>query len=206
MGSRNKRSSRFTDGYLLFIIIAIAWPVMNPCEVYAEGPKPLTLKGARQFGVNIGYGYSFETNNDIRFFDVYPYFGYVLSDSIGKGWYRGNFQGIVEGNLSYVFKDQRSHSTGFNFLARYNFFGESEHWLPYLQVGFGVVVTNLRVDKFHTGLNFTTNAAAGLHYFFTTDKSFSFEWRFQHLSNSGLYDDNAGVNMNMYFLGYSNLF
>ena len=189
-----------------FMLIVITGLLAICTGADAKDLKPLSVKGTKQFGINFGYGYSFESNRDIRFVNVFPYFGYVFTDPVGEDWYRGTLEGIVEGAFSYVFKNQRAHSSGLTLMARYNFLTNSEKTSPYLQFGFGMIGTNLKMRNFSPDINFTTNAAAGIQYFFKPKSSLNFEWRFQHISNAGIDEDNAGLNMNMFFIGYSCLF
>lgn len=199
-----KSKYNVTNSYLLLTVIT---GLLVFCtRVDAGDLQHLSAKGTKQFGFNFGYGYSFETNRDIRFANIFPYFGYVMTDPVGKGWYRGTLEGIVEGAFSYVFKDQRAHSLGFTLMARYNFLMNSEKASPYFQFGFGMIGTNLTMRNFGSNFNFTTNAAAGMQYFLNPNSSLNFEWRFQHISNAGIDKDNAGLNMNMFFIGYSCLF
>lgn len=189
---------------VLFFTLTIM--LLASSSLYAQTDGPLTKKGTRQCGINIGYGYSFESNADIRFTSIYPYFGKVLTDPMGSGWLRGNVEGIIEGAFSYVFKNQKKYSAGVNLLARYNFLPDSDKWRPYVQAGFGAVVTNLHMNKFGTHFNFASNAAAGIQYFFNSENSVNFEWRYFHFSNAGLDDDNGGLNMSHLFIGYSHIF
>jgi len=166
----------------------------------------LPKKGARQCGINFGYGYSFESNSDVRFASIYPYFGKVLTDPMGKGWLKGNIEGIVEGAFSYVFKNQKTYSAGINLLARYNFLTSSDKWRPYIQGGFGAVVTNLGMHDFGSNFNFASNAACGMQYFFNHENSINLEWRYFHFSNAGLDSDNDDLNMSNIFIGFSHIF
>jgi len=188
------------------IITLIALSLFLASTLHAEAIGPLTQKGDKQCGINFGYGHSFESNSDLRFASIYPYFGKVITDPMGKGWLRGNVEGIIEGAFSYVFKNQNTYSAGVNLLARYNFLPASDKWRPYVQGGFGVVVTNLGINNFGTNFSFASNAAAGIQYFFNTENSINLEWRYFHFSNAGIDDDNAGLNMGHIFLGFSHIF
>jgi len=160
---------------------------------------PLSHQGDRQVGINFGYGYSFGSNRHVRFASIYPYAGWVLSDVIGKGWYRGTIEGIVEGAFSFVHKNHRKYSVGFNALARYNFLPRTELLRPFVQAGFGIAYTNLSMHDFGSNLNFSSNASCGVQFFFRAHDAVTFEWRVLHISN-------AGLNMNNFFLGYTHLY
>ncbi len=190
---------------VLFVLLNLV-SVLNPAYAEASDSPPLSKKGQKQFGFNLGYGYSFSSNNDIRFANFYPYFGYVLTDPVGRSLYRGTLQGIVEGAFSSVFKNQRTYSSGLNFILRYNLLPASLKWRPYIQGGTGFLVTNLRMKGFGSNFNFCTGGAAGLQYFFNPSNSVSVEWRAFHISNADINRMNSGLNMNNFFIGYSRLF
>ena len=174
--------------------------------VQAADEGPLSQKGTKQIGVNIGYGYSFNSNRDIRFAPVYPYIGYVFTDPVGKGWYRGTGECILEGDFNYVYKGQKKHATGVTMLGRYNFISCGENWRPYLQVGLGILGTNLTMHNFGSDFNFSEHVGAGIQYFWNPCNAVNFEWRFRHISNAGIDHDNAGLNLNMLLVGYSHTF
>ncbi|MBW2144847.1 MAG: acyloxyacyl hydrolase [Deltaproteobacteria bacterium] len=181
--------------------------ILSFCQfAYASDVGPLSIKGTKQFGINFGYGDAFDSNKDMRFASVYPYIGSILTDPLGKGLFHGNLEGIVEGAFSYVWKDQKTYSAGVNFLARYNFLPPSDSLRPFIQVGLGVAYTNLGMHNFGSKFNFSSNGACGIQYFLNADNAINFEWRLLHLSNAGIDHDNAGLNVNNFFVGYSRLF
>ena len=130
-----------------------------------------------------------------------------MTDPVGQGWLKGNIKGIVEGAFSYVFKNQNTYSAGVNLLARYNFLLSSEKWRPYIQVGFGLLYTNLTLQKFgNSNFNFASNAAAGMQYFFNQENSINLELRYFHFSNAGIDSNNINLDMINIFIGFSHIF
>ena len=103
------------------IIPLITLILIYSATLYAEKAEPLGNKGTKQCGINFGYGYSLESNSDLRFASIYPYFGKVMRNPVGQGWLKGNVEGIAEGAFSYVHKNQNTYSSRINLLARYNF-------------------------------------------------------------------------------------
>lgn len=188
---------------IIFLITLILFYSAKP---YAQTTVLLIKKGAKQFGINFGYGYPLESNADFRFASIYPYFGKVITDPVGRGWLKGNIEGIVEGAFSYVFKNQNTYSSGVNLLARYNFLFSSEKWRPYIQGGFEILYTNLNLHKFGTSLNFASKAASGMQYFFNQENSINLELRYFHFSNAGIDSKNGGLNMVNIFIGFSHIF
>ena len=188
---------------LLLALLGLLW-VCPSLQAADEGP--LSAKGTKQLGVNFGYGYSFSSNEDIRFAPASPYFGYVFTDPVGSGWYRGTGECIVEGDFNYVFKNQKRYAAGITLLGRYNLLSKHESWRPYVQAGFGMIGTNLSMRGFGNEFNFTSNLGAGIQYFWNPCNAVNFEWRLKHISNAGLDDDNDGLNMSILMVGYSHTF
>jgi len=190
-------------GILLLALLGLLW-VCPSLQAADEGP--LSAKGTKQLGVNFGYGYSFSSNEDIRFAPASPYFGYVFTDPVGSGWYRGTGECIVEGDLNYVFKNQKRYAAGITLLGRYNLLSKHESWRPYVQAGFGMIGTNLSMRGFGNEFNFTSNLGAGIQYFWDPCNAVNFEWRIKHISNADIDEDNDGLNMSVLMLGYSHTF
>lgn len=186
---------------LVFFILIVLSP-----SLHAADGGPLSTKGEYRYGVNVGYGFSVASNEDVRFASLYPFVGRVMTDPIGEGWTRGSVEVIIEGAFSYVHKGQSSYSAGVNCLARYNFLPDSKTLRPFVQGGPGIVQTNLELEKFGSKFNFSHNAGLGLQYFFSPGDAVTLEWRYFHLSNGGLDDDNDGLNMNNFFIGFSRMF
>lgn len=188
---------------LLLALLGLLWACPS---LQAADEGPLSAKGTKQLGINFGYGYSFSSNADIRFAPASPYFGYVFTDPVGTGWYRGTIEGIVEGDFNYVYKNQKRYAAGITLMGRYNLLSKHEHWRPYVQAGFGMIGTNLSMRSFGADFNFSSNLGAGIQYFWDPCNAVNFEWRLRHISNAGLDDDNDGLNMSVLMVGYSHTF
>jgi hypothetical protein len=201
-GVKNQAGNKIT----FFAIIFCGMLLFIGSAVQAADEGPLSQKGTKQFGINMGYGYSFSSNRDIRFADVYPYFGYVFTNPVGNGWYRGTGECIVEGNFSYVYKKQKSYKAGLNFIGRYNLLARSECWRPYIQAGVGFIGTNLKMRGFGSNFNFMPNVGSGIQYFWDSCNAVNFELRYEHLSNGGTDHPNAGLNVSTLLVGYSHTF
>jgi len=149
--------TKITDSIIFLITVSLFFV----STLHAEVIGPLTQKGDKQCGINFGYGHSFESNSDLRFASIYPYFGKVITDPMGKGWLRGNVEGIIEGAFSYVFKNQNTYSAGVNLLARYNFLPDSDKWRPYVQGGFSRADGYLPVRQFFLHISGNGGSIAG---------------------------------------------
>jgi len=123
--------------------------------------------------------------------------GFVLTDSHGPGWPRGNLEyGIGAVPLYIVPGPQRNaYGAGFDpFVARYNF----THWrkvAPYFELAGGMIFTNTEIPTGTSNINFTPQAALGAHIFTREKRSVTFEIKYLHISNAGLTVPNPGLNM-----------
>jgi hypothetical protein len=66
------------------IILLITLILFYSATPYAEATTPLGNKGTKQRGINFGYGYPLESNADLRFASIYPYFGKVMTGPVGR--------------------------------------------------------------------------------------------------------------------------
>jgi len=204
---KSKRQGNRSGGFNVCVSLMIVLTLLCiTSSLQAADEGPLSVKGTKQLGINIGYGYSFSSSRDIRFADVYPFFGYVFTDPVGNGWYRGTGECIIEGTFSYICKNQKRYMAGINLAGRYNLLSKHEKWRPYVQAGLGFVGTNLSSNSFGSDFNFMPNLASGIQYFWDPCNAVSFEWRYVHISNGGISDNNQGLNVNTLLLGYSHTF
>jgi opacity protein-like surface antigen len=77
---------------------------------------------------------------------------------------------------------------------------------PFIVGGLGMMYKDLR--GLHMGGKFTfmETAGAGLSYFLNEKVALSVEWRFRHMSNAGIYNENVGLNSCMFLAGFSYYF
>jgi len=74
---------------------------------------------------------------------------------------------------------------------------------PYIEGGLGVLYTDLR--GYHLGghFSFLETGGVGASYFLNDHMALNVGWRYRHISNAGLYDDNAGLNSGIFLAGFS---
>lgn len=206
MIKRKEKKMATIKGNILTVIAVLFSFLSINSVIFAADEGPLSQKGTKRFGINLGYGYSFSSNRDLRFVDAYPYFGYVLTTPLGAGWYRGTGECIVEGAFSYVYKKQKNYIAGINLMGRYNFLTHSDYWRPYFQAGIGFIGTNLKMRGLGSDFNFKPNVGGGIQYFWNSCNAIHMEWRYEHISNGGVDEPNAGLNLSTLLIGYSHTF
>lgn len=74
---------------------------------------------------------------------------------------------------------------------------------PYLFSGAGILYANVNRRETRKDLNFNLQGGAGIYYVLNDSTSFIVEYRHTHISNAGLHEDNAGVNVHTFLAGVS---
>jgi opacity protein-like surface antigen len=82
-------------------------------------------------------------------------------------------------------------------------FDMGNHLVPYIEGGVGLLYTDLSGFRLGGHFQFLSQAGAGLSYFLTDNTALNLSWRFRHISNAGLYDDNVGFNSYIFQAGFS---
>lgn len=181
-------------GLFLFMII-LRWS-----SVSAESPFE---KGVTVWGFSAGIGNNFHVGGnvaeDVEFYVLAPRWGKVLTERVGPGVLEFD----LEGFLSYVRQNSRDrYAMGITSFAVYNS-TDSGKMIPFLELGGGVLYTDLDPENFGSHFNFTLQAGIGLRYEIADHSFLRFSYRIQHISNAGLDEDNASIDSNFLFIGIS---
>lgn len=138
----------------------------------------------------------------------YPVFDYAKTDlRISRmltdpkdtdSLFRGNLEALLEITNSIIYKGPGNYVGGLAALGRYNLVQPGWNLVPYIQAGGGIVYTDVYKDHSQTiigqAIEFTVEVSLGCHYLINEKWSFDAEAQFQHISNAGLADRNAGLN------------
>lgn len=85
----------------------------------------------------------------------------------------------------------------------WNFADNHHRYVPYVEVGGGVLFTNKRVPSTtDSTTNFLTHASFGVHLFTQEKRAVTFTAKYEHISNAGLSTPNPGINTMQFELGY----
>ena len=115
----------------------------------------------------------------------------------------GNVQYSIEGVVSYANQEgQERYMVGVTPLLMLNF-KSLKKWTPYVDIGLGIVATNLDPQGFGGDWGFTPQLGFGFRYALSDSQFLKFFYRYHHISNAGLQESNKSIDSNMIFIGYS---
>jgi hypothetical protein len=196
---------------LVFMVCLMPFPrdhALAAESIATAGYDNLFGSGRQSVGLSMGHGVSLPFGGakgteleDVQFLYFAPRFSVGISDPIGgNSWFRGNFELVLEGALYYIFEPKDGLAGGFTPLIRYNFL-TGTRWIPFVQLGAGLLALDANLKSQSDGLNFTPQGGVGVHYFISDRTSLTGEWRLHHLSNAGIHENNLGFNSSLFMFG-----
>ena len=155
-------------------------------------------------GLALGVGFGVEAFGGRERHDLVlatGYFGWIFTDVLAADhWYGGNFEILAEVVGGKQMNPDSRDVVGLSAVIRYNFV-TSGPWVPYVDGGFGVALTDIGEPDLSSKFQFITQFGAGARYFFLQNTAFIFQYRWFHLSNAGIEQPNQGTNTQMFYLG-----
>jgi len=189
-------------GFLIGLLVTV-----NPLAAQAE--EMTSVSGAsREYTFLVGYGITHEgfgeTRTQVQVIDVIGRFGYFLSDEIGKGWYQGRHELLIELPLHLAVDPQTRVMTGGYLLGSWKFTGLYEKRLyPYVFAGGGVLYVDLGLPTMGSRLDFSYQGGAGVQYLIRENLAVMAEYRYLHISNAGTAQPNEPLNFSHFLFGIS---
>jgi hypothetical protein len=124
--------------------------------------------------------------------------GWIYDSPRHDGWLRGNNEFILEAMGGPVTKGPGSYLAGGSLLWRYNFVQPDAKWIPYLQLGAGVLDNDVHQGhpqrEIGEAFEFVLQGDVGVRYRISDQWSVSAEAGFRHISNADLASRNQGLN------------
>jgi hypothetical protein len=156
------------------------------------------------YGVMAGYGLRlWEHNRDIDIAQGVVHVAFPLTGPVGSSWYRGVLDYKVELQGGVITNFEARELVGLSPVGlRYNFTGAGR-LVPYAEVVLGVSYFNVPRYVQGTTFNFIENAGVGAQYFMTSGTALNAQFRYMHLSNSGIREPNPGINEGFLLVGVS---
>jgi lipid A 3-O-deacylase len=190
---------------LFFGVLTVFLLIFIPLT-FAEEPDLGAGKATGHWTVSGGFGTTHPgfgaTESRVETVDVILSYGHFLSEEIGRSWYKGRHEILVELPLHLVVKPETTPMAGITFLASWTFTA-SKTITPYIFCGGGLLYTDLEVPELGKKLNGTHQAGAGFHYFFKKNTSLDLSYRFHHISNAGTGEPNGPLNSSKILFGIS---
>jgi hypothetical protein len=173
-----------------------------PPEPPREPKRPLR-QGSWEVGAIGAYSISGAGGPDIdtvvRAFWLFPHIGYTVWEI---PWYPASLQIALEPGAAFITTPAKTYAIGLNAVLRHTFL----FWprlAPYIEAGAGFLNTNLRTQALGESIEFLLQAGGGFHFFPYERFSLDAGFRWTHISNAGLADQNLGVNSYMPYMGFT---
>jgi hypothetical protein len=137
--------------------------------------------------------------------------GWMIYSASRQGFLpRGNLEAIMEVTNSVIYKGPGNYLGGVTAIIRYNIVPKGSRFVPYVQIGVGVVYTDAYRDgtqnAIGNSIEFTPQASVGCQYLINRNWSISAELIFHHISNAGIDHRNRGINAVGGFIGFTYFF
>ena len=195
---------------LAVALVLLGTGLVFPSDSQADSPdaRAIVQKGTVEAGLAAGYLQGLEVLTSVSSnrsaVYVLPRVGMVLTSEMGKGWFAGNLELLLEPLYAHYYQPFTASAAGGSLVFKYNFLSFGR-WMPYWDVGLGMLWTNLapRIPEQSTQFNFVLESGPGVHYFVTEKVAFMVGARFHHISNAGLGDRNLGLNSILGYAGVS---
>jgi hypothetical protein len=166
----------------------------------------LSHKGTKEFAFSIGFGDNFHTSlkggnvtEDIKFLSLMFDWGRVFKELSRDR----SYQLAVEGAVTHAEQEGEDRwAVSATPLFIYNF-KKAKRTVVFAEAGLGLLYTDLDPAQFGSQIDFLVQAGIGFRYRLTNDRFFRFSYRYQHISNGGLDENNEGIDSNFLIFGIS---
>lgn len=180
------------------VVVLILSQNARVCADEGASEEEYFSKGA--YSASIGCGYLFSPflatggRPAVNYSLTEVRLGYMLTDTLGPGWLRGNVETGLQIFGGAIMKGGGDYLAGGGPWLRYHFVPKQWRLTPFVQIGAGVVWTDVDPNLQGQDFNFNLEGSAGLRYSLSARSALSLEFRYQHISNAGLADRNLGIN------------
>jgi opacity protein-like surface antigen len=137
--------------------------------------------------------------------------GWMIDDpSVRKFFFRGNFEAVLEFTYSNVFRGSGGYLAGAGAMIRYNVVYPDKIFRPFIQVGGGIVLTDIYKDRAQeiigNSYQIDLQLSVGIRFPAAGNWSIDIEGIYNHISNGGLSERNDGVNAGGVLVGVTYYF
>lgn len=168
-------------------------PVIEEVSPFAKGRMELQVGATGYFSVK-----NSDSRPEVNDVGGLVRAGWMLSDVAGDGFFRGNWEFLIEASASGITTGPGDLLAGAALLLRYNFVGPDGKWVPYIQLGGGGEYSDMHEDQTQRLLgsewSFNLQAGLGLRYLWSDECALFLEVNYRHISNGDTAERNVGLN------------
>jgi hypothetical protein len=178
--------------------LAVTLSMFCMCNALASRGEAEALKdNAREFGLSTSYITNLSSSrSDSRF----------VATDVSYGIFRSPRQEILlQGTFLHSYQPRSSNGAGVMGILRYHLKTRGK-LIPFIQGGWGVLYTNLRLPEQASGFQFQEKIGVGVRYFIKHNVTLTAELNGYHISNADLKKPNVGINAGMVTIGISKFF
>ena len=182
----------------VIIILSLVF-ICQPGWACAGRPKSLT-----QVEVLTGFSQSkLHGKGNFRSIPLVIDLNFDIKKLIGKCTERfpGLLQFQIEPSIAGIYEPDGNVEFGNAFTFKFGILPETSKFQPYLKAALGLSYMTQHTREQSTQFNFFEYGGLGFHYFFKKNLGLTVEYRFRHLSNSGIDHPNHGINSNFGLVG-----
>jgi hypothetical protein len=193
---------------LCLSVILLAVVLAVPGRAFAERATEGLGQWLQEFGVFAGYlTGDLDEQDDLQAAPVGMRFGFDLKPFTKKFGFepKGLLEIVYEMHIGAIFAPKSNVEFAFPFFFKYAY-PLTEKLYPFVEVGTGPYYMTLGTQEQSTKFNFVSAGGAGLMYFIREDLAVNAEFRYRHVSNSGIKQPNSGINAQAYLVGVSYFF
>ena len=169
----------------------------------STGSQGFSLLEPQEASIRFSYGIG--EKDSLKFYSLTPRVAYDLLPSWIPPLAGNRLRLALEIGGSYIHGNHHSSDGEFAFSPllfdwRYDF---GAPIVPFFDAGEGIVLTSL--DNLHIGgpFEFSSQFGGGVHLFFAQEDAVTIAVRYRHISNSGIKDENSGLNTFYVIFGLS---
>jgi len=207
---KEKKMERETPLVLISICVLVVFTA-TPAWSAADS-KPSAEKShqwLRELSLLTGYGTASleDKSADYQIIPILPQLGFDIRPLAERLNIKpkGTLEFIAEPIMNVVINPDTNAEVGLSLLLRYSD-NITSRIAPFIEGGAGMIYTTQHTHEQGTQYNFILQAGAGLQCFLTKSIALTGGYRYRHMSNAGISDDNSGIDHHFILFGLSYFF
>jgi opacity protein-like surface antigen len=182
----------------------LAIPCQEADEEVDRAPGSGDRDGLRHVGFRVGYGYS--NRESVQVIPLYVHAGWLFPEVVDAPLRSLNLdlEYLLEGWIGGVTGGpQDAIEVGINPIGFKLSYDAGQTVVPYFSGGLGVLYTGLQGIELGGPFEFNETAGLGVEIFLEKGLALTIGYRYRHVSNAGIKDDNRGLDTHFGTIGLS---